>query len=232
MPVALVSGANRGIGAEIAAQLARDHGFTVIAGARDPSQVAAAEGVLAVELDVTDDDSVGAVVAGIEENPGSLDVLVNNAGVYGDPTGAPDYDLEDAHRVFETNVFGPWRMVQATLPLLERSPSPRIVNVSSGGGQLDDMGSGRAAYRLSKTALNALTRTLASERSGISVNSICPGWVRSDMGGPSASRSLAEGADSAVWLATAEDAAERRLLPRPRTDSLVETGRWRAAPQI
>jgi len=95
-------------------------------------------------------------------------------------------------------------MVQAALPLLERSPSPRIVNVSSGGGQLDDMGSGRAAYRLSKTALNALTRTLASERSGISVNSICPGWVRSDMGGPSASRSLAEGADSAVWLATAE----------------------------
>ena len=205
MPVALVSGANRGIGAEIAAQLARDHGFTVIAGARDPSQVDAAEGVLAVELDVTDDDSVGAVVAGIEENPGSLDVLVNNAGVYGDPTGAPDYDLEDAHRVFETNVFGPWRMVQATLPLLERSPSPRIVNVSSGGGQLDDMGSGRAAYRLSKTALNALTRTLASERPGISVNSICPGWVRSDMGGPSASRSLAEGADSAVWLATAEE---------------------------
>ena len=205
MPVALVSGANRGIGAEIAAQLARDHGFTVIAGARDPSQVDAAEGVLAVELDVTDDDSVGAVVAGIEENPGSLDVLVNNAGVYGDPTGAPDYDLEDAHRVFETNVFGPWRMVQATLPLLERSPSPRIVNVSSGGGQLDDMGSGHAAYRLSKTALNALTRTLASERSGISVNSICPGWVRSDMGGPSASRSLAEGADSAVWLATAEE---------------------------
>ncbi|MET0823658.1 MAG: SDR family oxidoreductase [Solirubrobacterales bacterium] len=205
MPVALVSGANRGIGAEIAAQLARDHGFTVIAGARDPSRVDAAEGVLAVELDVTDDDSVGAVVAGIEENPGSLDVLVNNAGVYGDPTGAPDYDLEDAHRVFETNVFGPWRMVQATLPLLERSPSPRIVNVSSGGGQLDDMGSGRAAYRLSKTALNALTRTLASERPGISVNSICPGWVRSDMGGTSASRSLAEGADSAVWLATAEE---------------------------
>ena len=205
MPVALVSGANRGIGAEIAAQLARDHGFTVIAGARDPSQVDAAEGVLAVELDVTDDDSVGAVVAGIEENPGSLDVLVNNAGVHGDPTGAPDYDLEHAHRVFETNVFGPWRMVQATLPLLERSPSPRIVNVSSGGGQLDDMGSGRAAYRLSKTALNALTRTLASERPGISVNSICPGWVRSDMGGTSASRSLAEGADSAVWLATAEE---------------------------
>jgi len=205
VPVALVSGANRGIGAEIAAQLARDHGFTVIAGARDPSQVDAAEGVLAVELDVTDDDSVGAVVAGIEENPGSLDVLVNNAGVYGDPTGARDYDLEDAHRVFETNVFGPWRMVQATLPLLERSPSPRIVNVSSGGGQLDDMGSGRAAYRLSKTALNALTRTLASERPGISVNSICPGWVRSDMGGTSASRSLAEGADSAVWLATAEE---------------------------
>ena len=205
MPVALVSGANRGIGAEIAAELSRDHGFTVIAGARDPSQVAAAENVLPVELDVTDDDSVGAAIAGIEENPGSLDVLINNAGVYGEPTGAADYDLAEAREVFEINVFGPWRLVQAALPLLRSSESPRIVNVSSGGGQLDDMGSRRAAYRLSKTALNALTRTLAAEAPDISVNSICPGWARTDMGGPSASRSVQEGADSAVWLATMDD---------------------------
>ncbi len=205
MPVALVSGANRGIGAEIATQLARDHDFTVVAGARDPSRVETADTVIPVELDVTDDDSVRAVIARIEEDPGALDVLVNNAGVYGEPTGAADYDLADARRVFETNVFGPWRLIQAALPLLRRGRSPRIVNVSSGGGQLDDMGSGRAAYRLSKTALNALTRTLAAELPEVSVNSICPGWVRTDMGGPTATRSVAEGADSAVWLATTDD---------------------------
>jgi NAD(P)-dependent dehydrogenase (short-subunit alcohol dehydrogenase family) len=129
-------------------------------------------------------------------------VLVNNAGVYGEPTGAADYDLADAHRVFETNVFGPWRLIQAALPLLRRSATPRIVNVSSGGGQLAEMGSGRAAYRLSKTALNALTRTLAAEEPRVKVNALCPGWVRTDMGGPGAPRSVAEGADTAVWLAT------------------------------
>ena len=205
MPVALVTGANRGIGREIAAQLARDHGFTVLAGARDPSQVEAAENLLPLELDVSDDDSVGAAVAGIEENPGSLDVLVNNAGVHGEPIGVVEYELEDARAVFETNVLGPWRLIQATFPLLRESASPRIVNVSSGAGQLDEMDSGRAAYRLSKTALNALTRTLAAEHPQLSVNSICPGWVRTDMGGSSATRSVEEGADSAVWLATMAD---------------------------
>ena len=202
MPVALVTGANRGIGAEIVAELAGDHGFTVIAGARDPSQVAAAQNVLPIELDVTDDDSVGAAIAGIEENPGALDVLINNAGVYGEPTGVADYDLKAAHELFEVNLWGAWRLAQAALPLLRASDSPRIVNVSSGDGQLADMGSGRAAYRLSKAALNALTRTLAAEEPQIKVNSICPGWVRTDMGGQSATRSPAEGADSAVWLAT------------------------------
>jgi NAD(P)-dependent dehydrogenase (short-subunit alcohol dehydrogenase family) len=205
VPVALVSGANRGIGREIAAQLARDHGFTVLAGARDPAAVEPADNLLALELDVADDDSVGAAIAGIEENPGSLDVLVNNAGVYGEPTGVGEYDLDDARALFEVNIFGAWRLVQAALPLLRRSSSPRIVNVSSGSGQLDDMGSGRAAYRLSKTALNALTRTLAAEEPRLSVNSICPGWVRTDMGGASAPRSVAEGADTAVWLATTDD---------------------------
>jgi NAD(P)-dependent dehydrogenase (short-subunit alcohol dehydrogenase family) len=201
----LVTGANRGIGREIANQLARDHGFLVLAGARDPSTVEAGEKIVALELDVTDDASVGAALAGIEENPGSLDVLVNNAGVYGDSVGVADYDLASAHETFEVNLFGPWRLIQAALPLLRRSQAPRIVNVSSGGGQLEEMGSGRAAYRLSKTALNALTRTMAAEEPRIKVNSICPGWVRTEMGGPSASRSVEEGADTAVWLATAGD---------------------------
>ena len=166
-----------------------------------------AENVVAVQLDVTDDDSVGAAVAGIESGPGRLDVLVNNAGIYGEPVGAADYDLGEAHGVIETNVFGPWRLIQAALPLLRQSPSPRIVNVSSGAGQLAEMGGGRTAYRLSKSALNALTRNLAVDEadSGLLVNSVCPGWVRTDMGGAGAPRSVEEGADTAVWLATLPD---------------------------
>ena len=158
--------------------------------------------MVALELDVTDDDSVGAALAGAEENPGSLDVLVNNAGIYGPYEGVADYDLAEARRVIETNVFGPWRLIQAALPLLRRSGSPRIVNVSSGAGQLAEMGGGGTAYRLSKAALNALTRTLAAEESEIKVNAICPGWVSTDMGGSSAPRSVEQGADTAVWLAT------------------------------
>ncbi len=183
----------------------RDHGFTVLAGARNPGEVVADENLIPLRLDVRDPDSVGAAIAGIEANPGSLDVLVNNAGIHGEPTGAADYDLDEAHEVFETNVYGPWRLIQASLPLLRSSASPRIVNVSSGDGQLAEMGGGRAAYRLSKAALNALTRTLAADEPQISVNSICPGWVRTDMGGSSAPRPVEEGADTAVWLATMAD---------------------------
>ena len=183
----------------------RDHGFTVLAGARNPGEVVADENLIPLRLDVRHPDSVGAAIAGIEANPGSLDVLVNNAGIYGDPTGAADYDLDEAHEVFETNIFGPWRLIQASLPLLRSSASPRIVNVSSGAGQLAEMDGGHTAYRLSKAALNALTRTLATDEPGISVNSICPGWVRTDMGGSRAPRSVEEGADTAVWLATMAD---------------------------
>jgi NAD(P)-dependent dehydrogenase (short-subunit alcohol dehydrogenase family) len=129
-------------------------------------------------------------------------VLVNNAGIHGDHEGAGEYDLERAHEVIETNTFGPWRLVQAFLPLLRASEAPRIVNVSSGSGQLAEMGGGATAYRLSKAALNALTRTLAADEPGVLVNALCPGWVRTDMGGRGAPRSLAEGADTAVWLAT------------------------------
>ena len=179
----------------------------MIAGARDPDRMEPADNVVAVQLDVTDSDSVGAAVAGIEDGRGRLDVLINNAGIYGEPDGVADYDLGAAHEVIETNVFGPWRLIQAALPLLRQSPSPRIVNVSSGAGQLADMGSGHTAYRLSKAALNALTRTLAAEEanSAVLVNSVCPGWVRTDMGTAAAPRSVEEGADTAVWLATLPD---------------------------
>jgi NAD(P)-dependent dehydrogenase (short-subunit alcohol dehydrogenase family) len=204
-PVALVSGTSRGIGAEIARQLAAEHGFLVFAGARNPSDVETVDGIEPIELDVTDQAAIDAARERIEADPGRLDALVNNAGVYGDPIGAADYDLERAHEVLEVNTFGPWRLTQAFLPLLRRSEHARVVNVSSGAGQLSDMNGGRAAYRLSKAALNALSRTLASDERWLKVNTMCPGWVRTDMGGSAAPRSVEEGADTAVWLATLPD---------------------------
>jgi NAD(P)-dependent dehydrogenase (short-subunit alcohol dehydrogenase family) len=203
--VALVSGASRGIGAEIARELAEDHGFRVFAGARNPDAVERLDGIEPIRLDVTDEDTIFAARERIEGESGRLDSLVNNAGVYGDPVGAANYDLDGAHEVLEVNTFGPWRLIEVFLPLLRRSDAPRIVNVSSGAGQLSDMNGGRAAYRVSKTALNALTRTLASDERWVKVNTMCPGWVRTDMGGPTATRSVEEGADTAVWLATLPD---------------------------
>jgi NAD(P)-dependent dehydrogenase (short-subunit alcohol dehydrogenase family) len=203
--VALVTGTSRGIGAEIARQLAADHGFVVYAGARDPDDVEEAEGIVPIELDVTDEDEIFAATERVGSDVGHLDALVNNAGVYGDPIGAADYDLDRAHEVLEVNTFGPWRLIEACLPLLRRSDAPRIVNVSSGAGQLSDMNGGRGAYRVSKAALNALTRTLAWDEPDIRINVMCPGWVRTDMGGSGAPRSVEEGADTAVWLATLPD---------------------------
>jgi NAD(P)-dependent dehydrogenase (short-subunit alcohol dehydrogenase family) len=208
-PVAVVSGASRGIGREIARQLAVEHGFAVLAGARDPEGAGEPdhEAIEWVQLDVADQASVDGLAARIESDPGRVDALVNNAGVYGSATGAADYDLEQAHEVLEVNLFGAWRLTQALLPLLRNSAHPRVVNVSSGAGQFDNMYSGHAAYRLSKAALNALTLTLSIDErgNGVLVNTMCPGWVRTDMGGSSAPRSVAEGADTAVWLATLPD---------------------------
>jgi NAD(P)-dependent dehydrogenase (short-subunit alcohol dehydrogenase family) len=202
-PVALVSGASRGIGAEIARELAADHGFLVFAGARNPADVAEQDGVEPVLLDVTDQASIDAAHERIVADPGRLDVLVNNAGITGPWSDtAAEEDLDQAHAVLETNLFGAWRLTQAMMPLLRRSDGGRIVNVSSGAGQLSDMNGGYPSYRISKSGLNALTRILANEESGIRTNSMCPGWVRTDMGGRGAPRSVEEGADTAVWLAT------------------------------
>ncbi len=213
-PVALVSGANRGIGLAIARQLAAD-GHQLLVGSRDLGDGEGAAGRIeeeggsasALQLDVASPESVEHAAAAVGSAPGRLDVLVNNAAVFGSPAGIGDTDLTEAHEVLETNLFGAWRLTQALLPLLRSGPHGRIVNVSSGGGQLAEMDGGRAAYRISKTALNALTRVLAADEasSGILVNSLCPGWVRTRMGGESATRSVEEGADTAVWLATLPD---------------------------
>jgi NAD(P)-dependent dehydrogenase (short-subunit alcohol dehydrogenase family) len=158
------------------------------------------------QLDVTDPESVERLAGRLEVDPGRLDVLVNNAGVQGEvATNAATAPLDDVHETMETNLFGAWRLTQALLPLLRTSPRARIVNVSSGAGQLSDMNGGYPGYRISKTALNALTRVLANEETGILTNSMCPGWVRTDMGGSAAPRSVEEGADTAVWLAIIPD---------------------------
>ncbi len=211
-PVALVTGANRGIGFEVCRQLARG-GMRVVLGARDPEKAELAakklygEGldVLPRTVDVSEDQSVGRLAAWFEEEIGKLDVLVNNAGINFDYTQrTSNADLGMVHETLETNLFGAWRVCEALLPLLRASDHGRIVNVSSGMGALNDMGGGSPAYRVSKTSLNALTRILASELrgSGILVNSVCPGWVQTDMGGLGASRTVEEGADTPVWAAT------------------------------
>src|SRR5919199_6712374 len=207
--VALVSGGNRGIGLEIVRQLA-ERGITVILGSRDEEQGrAAAEGlsgdVVVRQLDVADEKSVEKLAAFVEEEFGRLDILVNNAGISNDSgQRGVDADLDRVREALEANLFGAWRLREAFIPLMRRHGYGRIVNISSGMGALNDMGGGYPAYRISKTALNALTRILASELrgSGILVNSVSPGWVRTDMGGSSASRSVEEGADTPVWAAT------------------------------
>ncbi|CAA9434916.1 MAG: 3-oxoacyl-[acyl-carrier protein] reductase [uncultured Rubrobacteraceae bacterium] len=207
--VALVSGANRGIGREIVRQLA-ERGMVVILGSRDEEKGrAAAEGidgdVRVQQLDVTDEKGIRNLARDVEEEFGRLDVLVNNAGVTmdGGQRGV-DADLDVVRETLEMNLFGAWQLCEAFVPLMQRNRYGRIVNVSSGMGALNDMGGGSPAYRVSKTSLNALTRILASELrgSGILVNSVCPGWVQTDMGGSGASRTVEEGADTPVWAAT------------------------------
>jgi NAD(P)-dependent dehydrogenase (short-subunit alcohol dehydrogenase family) len=211
---AVVTGGNRGIGLEVGRQLARD-GFEVILGSRDPARGAeaaeqlggAGSHVRALALDVADPSSVAEFTAQLEREHERLDVLVNNAaGFYDTWQSAVDADLDVVRDAFETNVLGAWRTTQACLPLLRSSESARIVNVSSGAGALTDMGSGYPAYRVSKTALNALTRLLANElrRDRILVNSVCPGWVATDMGGPGG-RPVEDGAASVMWAVRIPD---------------------------
>ena len=203
-PVALVTGANRGIGLEVVRQLVRE-GFTAIMGSRDRDKgEAAAEGLAEVEvlaLDVADAASVEQLRRSLADDFGRLDVLVNNAAIHYD-TGQSgvDADLEVVREALDTNLLGAWRTTQACLPLLRSSPHPRVVNVSSGSGSLAEMGGGTPAYSVSKAALNAMTRVLAAELKddGVLVNSVCPGWVATDMGG-AGGRPVEDGAASVMW---------------------------------
>jgi len=215
--VVVVTGANRGIGHEIARQLAKRKDLHVMLTARDEKKGKAAAKALSGDgvevefhpLDVDSEESIAALAGFLGKTYGRCDVLVNNAGILADPRGSRVLDSkpETYRETLATNVLGPLMLAQALVPLMRKHRYGRIVNVSSAMGQLSDMGTGSPAYRISKTALNALTLILAADLtgSGILVNSMSPGWVRTTMGGSGAPRSVEEGADTAVWLATLPD---------------------------
>jgi NAD(P)-dependent dehydrogenase (short-subunit alcohol dehydrogenase family) len=218
--IALVTGANRGIGLEVSRQLARK-GLLVILTSRNASTGREAQENLHNEgfdtlfhtLDVTDQKSVDQVFDFVAKEFGRLDVLVNNAGILIDSSkGSKNEEfpslfsasLDTVRKSLETNTYGAMRMIQKFAPLMKTNHYGRIVNLSSGMGQLSEMNGGWPGYRLSKTALNALTRIAADELkgTGVLVNSVCPGWVKTDMGGTEAELTVPEGADTVVWLAT------------------------------
>ena len=219
--IALVTGANKGIGFEVVRQLARE-GFRVFLGARnekageeaaekldsEAKQEARAEGrtgvsVTFVKIDISEPESIRRAAEEFSRRSDRLDALVNNAGILLDD----DKDiLTITPDIFETtlrtNALGALLVSQAFVPFLKKSDAPRIVNVSSTGGQLTDGADGWApGYCISKTALNGVTSQLAAALPKFAVNSVCPGWVRTDMGGANATRSIAEGAAGIVWLA-------------------------------
>lgn len=215
--ITVITGASRGLGRAAARQLASVEGHLVVATGRDTEELGtlrsklqlAGHSVECQPLDVTDEHSVAALRDWLAERFGYIDVLINNAGIAIDHYSMSllELPLDTLRATLETNLFGVLRVTQALLPLMRASRAGRVVNLSSGMGQLSDMGSGAPAYRISKTALNAVTRILAAETAGtrIKVNSVCPGWCRTDMGGADAPRSPEEGIATVVWLATLAD---------------------------
>jgi NAD(P)-dependent dehydrogenase (short-subunit alcohol dehydrogenase family) len=210
--VALVTGANRGIGLEVCRQLARHHLRVILTG-RDAAKADAAARSLARSgldvtpkvLDITNADSIQAVKLSIEGEFGAIDVLVNNAAILLSENAAVlEIAMDDFRATIETNVLGAIAVSQAFVPGMIKRRHGRVVNVSSTAGQLAGMGTYAPAYSISKAALNAFTRQLAAATTGtgVLVNAACPGWVRTDMGGRNAPRSVSEGAETIVWLAT------------------------------
>jgi NAD(P)-dependent dehydrogenase (short-subunit alcohol dehydrogenase family) len=200
--VALVTGATRGIGEAIAARLS-GLGATVYAGARDTADLSCAD-QRPIRLDVTDEDDIVAAVNRIDDEKGRLDVLVNNAGVMDTRAALAEMPTGIIDRTLDTNLRGPMLLAKYSMPLLLLRDGSRVVNVSAGLARLSgEMGRGMAAYRVSKVGLNGLTAYLDAEYGdqGLVANAACPGWSRTEMGGPAADRSAAEGAATAVWLA-------------------------------
>jgi NAD(P)-dependent dehydrogenase (short-subunit alcohol dehydrogenase family) len=212
--IALVTGANKGIGLEICRQLAHE-GVQVVLTSRDEARGIEAQRLLARHgagvdyrrVDVTEPASMESAFTYVSEKYGKLDILVNNAGILPDQNArGVSVSAKTVREVFETNTLGAFQVSQRFLPLLRKSESGRIINLSSGLGSLSDMGGGYPAYRISKAALNAVTLILADElrELGISVNAVCPGWVKTDMGGKNAERPVEKGASGIVKLALLE----------------------------
>ncbi len=218
--IALVTGGNRGIGFGVCRELGKQ-GYHVLLGARNEAKGKAAADTLkqegltveAVPLDVTDAESIARLKADIEQRFGRLDVLVNNAGVMPESADLANaavmkIPVDTVRSALETNLYGPLLLIQTFVPLMRLKKYGRVVNVSSGMGQLCDMNGGFASYRFSKVALNALSRIAAAEvpkKNNVLINSVCPGWVQTDMGGANATRAVEEGAASVVWAATLPD---------------------------
>ncbi|HEX4291486.1 MAG TPA: SDR family NAD(P)-dependent oxidoreductase [Trebonia sp.] len=215
LPVAVVTGASRGIGLEVCRQLAA-LGYVVVLGSRDlrAAELAAkeldpsGERVVAAHIEVDNSVNIDQLAAWIRERWGRIDAIVNSASTAPDQYAiAGTADLSPVAEALDVNLFGAWRVIQALLPLLRSSPRPRVVNVSSEGGSIALMSGGRPAYSVSKAALNALTRMLAGElfRDGVLVNSVCPGSTSGDGArgaGRGSGRSVAQGAASVVWAVT------------------------------
>jgi NAD(P)-dependent dehydrogenase (short-subunit alcohol dehydrogenase family) len=206
---ALVTGANKGIGLEIVRQLLAD-GFRVFLTARSKGAgrkaAASLDGdVHFLQMNVSDDASIATAAKKYSERNDSLDVLINNAGIYSDKNvSILTISREQLVETFQTNTFGPIKVTQAFLPFLKRSEGAQIINISSGYGEIGGLSYQVPSYCLSKLTLNGVTIMLdqALRSEGIAVYVVCPGWVRTDMGGANAARSVEEGADTAVWLAT------------------------------
>jgi NAD(P)-dependent dehydrogenase (short-subunit alcohol dehydrogenase family) len=216
MKTILVTGANRGIGFQVCKELS-SKGHRVILTARNEEKGQEAAKSLNSDamfqlLDIGDSDSIGILVSTLEEKFGHLDVLINNAAII-DSRGIMNASIEEIRSVMETNFYGPLKLTQALIPLLKKSTDGRIINVSSGMGAINELGTGYAGYRLSKTALNAQTILFANELVDhrITVNAVCPGWVKTDMGGKSAPRSLEKGAETIVWLALENNTPSGKL---------------------
>jgi NAD(P)-dependent dehydrogenase (short-subunit alcohol dehydrogenase family) len=212
---AIVTGANRGIGLEICRQLARLDYRVILTSRVETKGLTALETLRNVsgeihyhQLDVTSQESIFSLRDFVVSRFGAADVLINNAAILPDSLGRIfKVDVCTFRAALETNTLGPLMLCQAFIPMMRKQNYGRVVNVSSGAGQIANMVNDMPAYRLSKITLNGLTLILAKsvQRSNILVNAVCPGWVRSDMGGTNADRSLEEGADGIVWLATLPD---------------------------